>query len=128
MESWKTVWRKGLLPLLKRQDLLNLLDGLDKNDWRIIQGSTTMPLPLECVKNWDCEAGCLISYMGMRQGLELVGEVEEFFARMCLQIDQQLGDPAGCRWLVNWWDETPREKAFSMLREEIQENLKTVLE
>ncbi len=28
---------------------------------------------------------------------------------MCFEIDQRLGEPAGCRWFLNWFDETPRD-------------------
>ena len=31
---------------------------------------------------------------------------------MCYEVDQSMGEPAGCRWLLNWWDETPRPEAF----------------
>jgi hypothetical protein len=35
-------------------------------------------------------------------GLETVAEVEEFFARVCFEADQVLGEPAACRWFLNW--------------------------
>jgi hypothetical protein len=38
-----------------------------------------------------------------------VAEVEEFFARMCHEIDLALGEPAGCRWFLNFWDQAPRD-------------------
>lgn len=41
--------------------------------------------------------------------LKTVGEVEEYFARVCFDADQALGEPAAVRWLLNWFDEPPRE-------------------
>lgn len=41
-------------------------------------------------------------------------------ARMCFEIDQRMGEPAGCRWFLNWWDETPRAKLFAQLLPEVE--------
>jgi hypothetical protein len=49
--------------------------------------------------------------------------VEEFFARMCFEIDQRLGEPAGCRWFLNWFDETPREEMRQQLLAEVKRAL-----
>jgi hypothetical protein len=56
------------------------------------------------------------------QGEELktVGEVEEFFARACFDADQRLGEPAACRWFLNWFDDTPRNRMRHELLEEIE--------
>lgn len=120
MESWRKVWRTGIAPLLSVDDLLHLEEGLSQDDQHMIQGATTQPPPLQCVADWEVEGCCALSYVGWKQGLKTVGEVEEFFARMCFEIDQLVGEPAGCRWFLNWFDESPREQMRLELLEEIR--------
>jgi hypothetical protein len=109
MESWRKVWREGVVPLLSTGSLEALRRGLLADDERLVQGATTTPPPLPSVQDWPVEAACALGYCGWQgEGLETVAEVEEFFARMCFEIDQRLGEPAGCRWFLNWFDETPR--------------------
>jgi hypothetical protein len=109
MESWRKVWREGVVPLLSTESLEALRRGLLADDTRLVQGATTTPPPLPSVQDWPVEAACALGYCGWQgEGLETVAEVEEFFARMCFEIDQRLGEPAGCRWFLNWFDETPR--------------------
>lgn len=49
--------------------------------------------------------------------------MEEYFARMCFEIDQRLGEPAGCRWFLNWYDETPRDEMIRLLLAEVNRSL-----
>lgn len=124
MESWRKVWREGVVPLLTTEELEALRQGLATDDPRLLQGATTTPPPLMCVLDWPVEAACALSYCGWKgDGLELVGEVEEFFARKCFEIDERLGEPAGCRYFLNWWDETPREEARQELLREVERAL-----
>src|SRR5262245_17530130 len=120
MESWRNVWRGGLVPLLSTRALECLREGLLANDTRIFQGATTAPPPLQCVQDWPVEGACALGFCGWQgEGLETVAEVEEFFARMCFEIDQRLGEPAGCRWFLNWFDETPRDEMRRELLTEV---------
>jgi hypothetical protein len=120
MESWRKVWREGVAPLFSTCSLEALQHGLTGDDPRLLQGATTTPPPLACVQDWPVEAACLIGYAGWQaEGLESVGEVEEFFARMCFEIDNRLGEPAGCRWFLNWFDETPRDEMRRLLLAEV---------
>jgi hypothetical protein len=124
MESWRKVWREGLVPLLSTAGLEALRRGLADDDARLLQGSTTTPPPLQCVQDWPVEAACALGYCGWQgEGLETVAEVEEFFARMCFEIDQRLGEPAGCRWFLNWFDETPRDDMRRELLAEVNRAL-----
>ena len=110
MESWRKVWREGLEPLLTTEALQALRAALQSDDPRLVQGATTSPPPLMCVQDWPVEAACALGYCGwVGDGLETVGEVEEFFARLCFETDSRLGEPAACRWFLNWFDETPRD-------------------
>ena len=111
MESWRKVWREGVAPLVSTEALVALRKGLLNDDARLVQGATTTPPPLQCVQDWPVEAACALGYCGWQgDGLETVAEVEEFFARMCFEVDQRLGEPAACRWFLNWFDETPRDE------------------
>jgi hypothetical protein len=124
MDSWRKVWREGLAPLLSTASLEALRRALVTDDSRLLQGATTTPPPLQCVQDWPVEAACALGYCGWQgEGLETVGEVEEFFARMCFEIDQRMGEPAACRWLLNWFDETPREEMRQLLVGEVNRSL-----
>jgi hypothetical protein len=97
-----------------------LRQALVSDDTRLLQGATTTPPPLQCVQDWPVEAACALGYCGWQgEGLETVAEVEEFFARMCFEIDHRLGEPAACRWFLNWFDETPREEMRQQLLAEV---------
>jgi len=124
MESWRKVWRDGLAPHLSTAGLEALRRALLADDGRLVQGATTVPPPLMCVQDWPVEAACVLGYCGWKgDGLETVGEVEEYFARMCFEADKALGEPAACRWFLNWFDETPRSEARQELLAEVNRAL-----
>ncbi len=114
MESWRIVWRKGILPQLTRKNLEFLQAGLLADDPRILQGATTSPVPMECVRDWPVEAACLIGYCAVVDhdgfGSAIVKDVEEQFARICFAANCTLGEPAAIRWFLNWADDTPRDE------------------
>ncbi|MCX7664984.1 MAG: hypothetical protein N2112_05510 [Gemmataceae bacterium] len=121
MESWRTVWREGFAPSLSTAGLEALREALINHSEELSQGSTTTPPPLMCVQDWPVEAACAVGYCGWRgEGLETVGEVEEYFARCCFEADQRLGEPAACRWFLNWFDDTPREEMCAELLSEVE--------
>ena len=121
MERWRLVWRDGFTPVLPTSGLIALRDALQTDDPRITQGSTTTPPPLLCVQDWLVEAACALGFCGWQgDGLGTVGEVEEFFARVCFEADQRLGEPAACRWFLNWFDDTPRDEMRRELLEEVE--------
>lgn len=144
MEMWKVSWRNGYLPGMKTETLKALLEAVQSDDPRLTQGSTSTPPPLMCVQDWPIECGCIIGYAGAIEngGFEsssvesyvakkkdnpspaTVGEVEEFFATACFQADQRLGNPAECRYFLNWFDGTPRSEMRRELQAELILNLK----
>jgi hypothetical protein len=120
IESWRKVWREGLVPHLSTAGLEALRRGVVNDDGRLIQGATTSPPPLHSLQDWPVEAACGLSYCGWQgEGLETVAEVEEFFARICFEADQALGEPAATRWFLNWFDDTPRDEMRSLLLTEL---------
>jgi hypothetical protein len=115
------VWRDGLAPLVSDAGLEALRKALTEDDRRLIQGGTTTPPPLQCVQEWPVEAACAVAFSGWQgDGLATVAEVETYFAKMCFEIDQRLGEPAGCRWFLNFWDETPRAELFRLVLPEVE--------
>jgi hypothetical protein len=65
-----------------------------------------------------------LGYCGwLGDGLATIGEVEEFFGRLCWEADKALGEPAGIRWLTNWYDETDRPE---MIRELLPEVVRSI--
>lgn len=121
MESWRQVWREGFAPQLSDAALRALAYALRIDDARLMQGSTSLPPPLMSVHDWPVEAACVIGFCGWRgEELGTVGEVEKFFARLCSEADTRLGEPAACRWFLNFWDNTPRSEAFAALLPEVE--------
>ena len=121
MESWRLVWREGFVPVLPTAGLLALREALESDDPRLTQGSTTTPPPLLCVQDWLVEGACALGFCGWQgDGLGTVGEVEEFFARVCFEADNRLGEAAACRWFLNWFDDTPRAEMRRELLAEIE--------
>lgn len=126
LPAWKKVFREGLLPHVGGVELRTLRRLVIEDDKRLLQGATTTPPPLMCVQDWPVEAACLTGMCGWAKLTDgelsevTVGEVKEYFARMCYSIDQTVGEPGGCRHLLNWWDETPRDEARRKLLSEIE--------
>lgn len=121
MESWRKVWREGLAPVLSTVGLEALAQGLAADDPRLIQGATTLPLPVAGVEDWPVEATCVVGYCAWQgEGLQTVGEIEEHFAQVCGAADAALGEPGACRWFLNWYDEAPREEMRRLLLEEVE--------
>lgn len=136
IEQWRKTWREGFVPVLPREGLLALREALANDDPRLTQGSTTTPPPLMCVQDWPVEAACALGFCGVvvnggfadetptgrctNPGAAKVKTVEEFFAEMCFKADQILGEPAACRWFLNWFDDTPRDEMRSELLGEVK--------
>jgi hypothetical protein len=124
MESWRLVWRQGFAPVLSTAGLEALREALVLDDPRLMQGSTTCPPPLICVQDWPVEGACALGFCGWQgDGLATVGQVEEFFAQACFEADARLGEPAACRWFLNWFDDTPRDQMRAELLAEVEREL-----
>lgn len=124
MESWRLVWREGFASHIATNGLEALRDALRGDDPRLTQGGTTTPPPLMRVQDWPVEAACCLGFCGwIGDGLATVGEVEEYFARLCFLADGSLCEPAGCRWFLNWFDNTPRDEMRRELLAEVERTL-----
>lgn len=113
VQSWERTLREGFAPLIPDHALVSLRHDLVTGSPCLLQGATTQPPPLACVQDWPVEKACVVGraawhMLAQEKGPEepvTVGEVECLFARLCFECDQRLGEPAGCRWLLNAWDE-----------------------
>lgn len=123
-ERWRHVWRAGMAPQFSVPALQALRQALLTDDTRLLQGATTSPPPLQCVQEWPVEAACATGYCGWQgEGLGTVAEVENYFARVCFETDQRLGDSAMVRHFLNWYDDTPRPEMRRQLLAEVDREL-----
>jgi hypothetical protein len=80
---------------------------------------------MACVQEWPVEGCCAVGFCAWQgEGIDSVGGVEEFFANACFEADQRLGDPAACRWFLNWFDDTPRDQMRQLLLKEVEHTLR----
>jgi len=121
--DWQQVWRIGVAPQISTAGLEALRQALREDDPRLIQGATTAPPPLQCVSDWPVEAACPIGFTGWQDGIGTVIEVEEYFTRICHETDQRIDEPGGCRWFLNYVDETPRYEMRQELLVEVERSL-----
>jgi hypothetical protein len=125
MESWKKVWRDGLVPLLSTRELEALRRGLVRDDARLLQHATCSPPPSEIFHDEAVEGACALGYCAWQaDGVETVGQLDGFFVRTCLAADEALGEPAACRHFLNWFDETPRAQMRWELLQEVMRAVK----
>lgn len=121
MESWRNVWRVGFAPQFSRKHLDVLRDALREDDARLVQGWVCNQPPLVKLDDWPCTAFNAIGFCGWHgEQFETVGQVEEFFAKCCYEADNRLGEPAACRWFLNWFDDTPRHEMLHELLAEVE--------
>jgi hypothetical protein len=124
MKSWQEVWQDGIAPLLPTRGLEALRTALVIDDCKLIQGATTLPPPIDGVQSWPVEAACVIGFSGWQgRGLESVEQVEQFFAFVCGQAEQRLGETCACRWFLNWYDTTARAEVRHRLLAEVEQVL-----
>lgn len=121
MEAFRKVWRDGFAPQLSDAELDALLGGIESDDPALVQGRTTVPIPLLAVDSWDLEGGDAIVYAAWKAGLvSLVGEGAELFGKRCAETDLLLGESTACRFWNGFWDDTPRNEAFAELAAEVR--------
>jgi len=122
--AWKTVWREGFAPQLSTPALEALAEALARDDPRLLQGVNTQPPPLETLRDWPVEAACALGFCAWQgDGLPTVGDVDDFFGRACFEADLRVHEPAGCRYFLNWFDDTPRDEMRRLLLPEVRDEL-----
>ena len=129
MEKWRRVWREGLAPNLSRAGLLALQSALIRDDPRLLQGVVTSPPPLDTLLDCAVHGTCAISLCGWQgEGLETVGQVEDYFHRICDAADAAFHESAACRYFLNWFDDAPRAEMRRELLAEVKLTLQARLQ
>ena len=128
-ESAKKVWHEGLAPLMPAAGLCALARALRDDDPALLQGATCSPPPLGSMASFPVEAGCVITYCGWKgSDRKTVIQAEEFFAKACFDCDKTLGEPAACRYFINWFDEAPRDEMRNELLPLVEAEIERRLE
>jgi hypothetical protein len=93
------------------------LEGaLDLDDPRLSQGDTVSPLPLHPHAFRRVRGACPIAYAGWKaDGLLIVADPEEFFARIVAGAGERLGDPSAAGYFLRWWDDGRRDEVRQRL-------------
>ena len=121
MEKWRRVWREGLAPQFSQRGLLALQTALGTDDVRLLQGVVSSPPPLDALRACAVNGTCAISLCGWQgDGLRSVGQIEDYFHRICDAADAVFHEPAACRYFLNWFDETPRAEMRRELLAEVR--------
>lgn len=121
MEMWRRVWRDGLAPRLSLAAMVALQLGLERDDPRLVQGATCSPPALQALSGRRVETACALGYCGWQgEGLATVGEVEDYFQRICDGADERMAERAVCRFFLNWYDDTPRDEMRRLLLGEVE--------
>jgi hypothetical protein len=124
MEQWRRVWREGLAPQLPTAGLEALGQALARDDSRLIQQFTTNLPSLRFLRNEKVEATCALGYCGWQgEGLKRLGQVFNFFERVCTAADEAVGELAASNHFLNWYDNTPRHEMRRQLLAEVQHTL-----
>jgi hypothetical protein len=122
LEDWRHCWRVGFAPQFSDAGLEALRLALTDDDPKLIQNGTTMPRGY--VLDWPAEAACPVGYTGwMGDGLQTVGEVENYFGTLCEKAGRRLGGAAGAAQMLNWIDDTPRDEMRRELLPEVEREL-----
>ena len=124
MERWRKVWRDGILPQTSLAALQALHRALVEDDQRLLQGATTSPPALDVLADCEVEGACAVCFCAWQgDGRRTIGEVVAEFDRVCRAADALLGEPAVCRWFLDWFDLTPRAELRRELRREVERAL-----
>lgn len=124
MSSWQAVWRMGFAPGMSVAELRSLRSGLLADAADLLQGATTEPAPVTSCLDWPASRACPIVYGAWKaEGLATVGELQDCFDRACFEADMRLGEPAGVRGFLNWFDDSPRETVRRSLLAEVDREL-----
>jgi hypothetical protein len=119
MENWRHTWRCGIAPELSRSGLEALRMALLQDDPRLSQEGTLVPITAP--RDWPVEGADAIAYAGWRgEHLPDRNQVEAYWADICYRVDRHFGQPAACRWFLNFWDTTPRDELFRAMLPEVE--------
>lgn len=108
------VFKDGFAPVLGPDKLAALRLACVTDDQRLQQGRTCFPWDLAHNEALPCESACPVGFAALSDGAT-VGDVGTFFAETCFAADQKLGEVAGCRFFLDFVDDTPRAEMLTTL-------------
>jgi hypothetical protein len=123
LPAWQRAWRTGFAPFIATGGLEALRRALWEDDRRLIQNCTTQPPPLCTFEDCPAVCGCALAICGMGEGLTTVGQLDDYFHRLCRQAEEALGWETGPSVFLNYFDDTPRERMRAELLEEVSREL-----
>jgi hypothetical protein len=124
MEKWRRVWREGMVPYLSRRGMQALETALVQDDPRLLQGTICTPPLLDALRERKVEGTCAIGFCGWQgEGLDRVGQIEEYFHQVCDAAEAACNELAACRHFLNWFDEVPRDVMRRELLAEVRRAL-----
>ena len=122
MESWRLVWRDGFAPVLTTDRAggppRRPRGGRPPAD----AGLHDHPAPAACA----CRTGRSrpparsATAAGRATGWRPSARSRSSSPACCFEADQRLGEPAACRWFLNWFDDTPRDEMRRELLAEVE--------
>jgi hypothetical protein len=122
LESWRKVFREGIVPQVSVAGLQNLAQALERDDPRLLQGVTSNPPALACMANdpvEGCCAWCFLLLDHKRPYQVSVGALDQRFAESCFKASQLCGEAGSARYFLNFLDETPRDEMRKLLLVEV---------
>lgn len=120
MESWRQVWRTGIVQQVDSRSLAILWEALKKDDPRIIQGATTVPTPVLQMMDQPVESADVIAFIGWQCfGAAKVAEAEDFWFRVFRESNSKTNCPDSACYFLNWYDSCPRNEMRESLIAEI---------
>src|SRR5262245_29901746 len=121
---WRQIWRMGLAPNLSRRGLAALEHALVSDDSRLLQGVTCAPPLVDVMSGRTACAACALGFTGWQgEGLRSIGQVADYFHRLCDAADEALGEAGACRFFLNWYDDMPRHEMRRELLAEVRREL-----
>jgi hypothetical protein len=122
MNRWQRVWKFGIAPLLSPNALRALATALRDDDPRLVQGTTTEPMPLAIFADAPVEGACAIGFaLWQGHGLDRVGTLHLAFRRLCCSADDLLDEALASSAFIHWFDDAPRSEMRRQLLAEIEE-------
>jgi hypothetical protein len=127
LETWRSVWQDGIVPLLPTAALDAICDHLDRDSPELLQCGTVHPHPIHLLVFAQVEAACPVALgLWKAHGFRTCGEVEAAWNEFTKAVTARLrklwtGDQlrfADCKWFTAWWDSEARDVAVAELREE----------
>jgi hypothetical protein len=109
LAAWQWALRKGIFPQISDRGLAGLKAALERGDARVIQGTTTVPSPLQSNRDSDLEACCPTCWMLLNGDPPVsftVSEMDDQFFRLCVRAGRLLGEPGAAKHFLNWVDDT----------------------